>query len=256
MVAFSHIGQVATPATFHPSHQHDVWELVLYTSGTGAITVGDHPVPFTTGTIVCLPPFVPHFESSPAGYTNFFLIFSQFTSPKPGIPVFTDDSSRSFHQLCMQLLKEFNLRQDGWQVICDGLADLLMRYLDRWTAASAPEPEADRLRHLLVEHMHESGFTVGDAMASLSCSSDHARRVFLRVTGSTPTAYLTNLRMQAAKRLLAAGALVHEAGEQVGLPDPYYFSRVFRRCEGVSPLQYQLSRTGRRRRSSRTPRQA
>jgi AraC-like DNA-binding protein len=253
MVAFSHIGQVATPATFHPSHQHDVWELVLYTSGTGAITVGDQPVPFSLGTIVCLPPHVPHFERSPAGYTNFFLIFSQFTPPAPGIPVFSDDSNRSFHLLCMQLLKEFNLRQEGWQGICDGLADLLMRYLDRWAAAVAPAPEADQLRHLLVEHMHEPGFTVGDAMASLSCSSDHARRVFQRVTGATPSAYLTNLRIQAAKRLLAAGALVHEAGEQVGLPDPYYFSRVFRRCEGVSPVRYQQSRLGARRQPAQRP---
>ncbi len=239
MASFNIIGQVGTPSTFHPSHEHDVWELVLYTSGTGSITVGDHPVPFKPGTIVCLPPFVPHLEQSPGGYTNFFIIFSEFTPPKPGIPVFCDDAERSFHRLCTSLLREFNLRQSGWRQICEGYADLLVRHLERWAQETEPAPEAARLRSSLVEHMHESGFRVGDAMAELGCTPDHARRLFLKATGSSPTAFFAALRIQAAKRLLRAGAKVHEAAEQVGLPDPYYFSRLFRRHAKVSPLAWQ-----------------
>ena len=237
MVACTHIGLVATPMTYFPSHQHDVWELVVYTSGTGAITVGDVPVPFSPGTIVCLPPNIPHFETAQGGYTNIFIIFSRFTPFQPGIPTCIDDVNRSFYQIAMQLYTEFNLRQTGWKRICENLTEVLMRYLERW-GSSTRVPEVERLRHLLVENLHVPGYSVGDAMADLAGSPDQTRKLFHQATGQTPTRYLTELRIASAKRLLTAGALVKEAAEQVGLEDPYYFSRVFRRHTGMSPKQY------------------
>jgi len=240
MVAVAHIGIVGTPTTFHPSHEHDSWELVLYTSGTGTITVGSTAVPFDIGTIVCLPPLIPHFETSAGGYTNIFMIFSQFKTLRTEIPTFTDDAQRSFFHLSMQLYKEFNLRQSGWKPICDHLAELLGRYLERWSSATVI-PEVEQLRHLLLENLHRPGYSVGDAMAMLGCSPDHARRLFLKATGTAPTTYLAQLRISSAKRLLAEGALVREVAEQVGLPDAYYFSRVFRRHAGMSPSEYLAS---------------
>jgi len=237
MVAVAHIGIVGTPATFIGSHEHDSWELVLYTSGTGTITVGATAVPFEPGTIICLPPRIPHFERSQDGYTNIHMIFSQFATPRTAIPIFNDDAQRSFFHLAMQLHREFNLRQTGWKPICDHLGELLGRYLERWSQG-ATIPEVEQLRHLLLENLHRPGYSVGDAMAMLSCSSDHARRLFLKATGTAPTTYLAHLRIASAKRLLAEGALVRDVAVQVGLPDAYYFSRLFRRHAGMSPSQY------------------
>lgn len=241
MGAFGHIGAVASPATYHPFHSHEVWELVLYTSGTGAITVGEHAVEFSPGTIVCLPPHIPHMERSAGGYTNHFLIFQRFTPPRPGIPVFRDDARQSFRQLSTQLLAEFTLRQPGWRPLCESLADLLVRYLQRWAMTEEPTPTVAALKQALAEGMAQAGFSAGDALAAVGCSNDHARRQFRAATGMTPTAYLTQLRLQEAKRLLLAGMQVQEAAAQVGLPDPFYFSRVFRRQEGISPRDFQLT---------------
>ncbi|MBA2480084.1 MAG: helix-turn-helix transcriptional regulator [Planctomycetes bacterium] len=238
MATCTHIGLVAAPTTFHPSHQHEVWELVLYTSGTGEITVGSQAVPFRPGTIVCLPPRIPHVERSPRGYTNIHLVFSDFTPPVAGIPIFADDPDRSFFHLAMQLHREFHLKRGHWRLICEGLADLLVRYLERWAAPPSQPPLVDRLERMLIERLHESDFSVGEALRALGCTPDHARRVFIKARGRTPLDHLTELRIGHAKHLLATGARVREVAESVGLPDPYYFSRVFRRVTGRSPTHW------------------
>jgi len=51
-------------------------------------------------------------------------------------------------------------------------------------------------------------------------------------------------RIRAARRLLLDGRSVADAGDELGFANPFHFSRVFRRFEGVSPRLFQrLSRT-------------
>jgi len=68
---------------------------------------------------------------------------------------------------------------------------------------------------------------------------EHARRAFARATGKTPLQYLADLRVEEAKQLLARGGLsVKEVAQRVGVPDPFYFSRLFRKTAGLSPQRY------------------
>ena len=54
--------------------------------------------------------------------------------------------------------------------------------------------------------------------------------------------YLTRRRLQEAKRLLTETDIpVAEIGMQTGFSDPGYFSTVFRKYEGVSPIEYRKS---------------
>jgi AraC-like DNA-binding protein len=54
-----------------------------------------------------------------------------------------------------------------------------------------------------------------------------------------PNAYITRIRMQTASQLLRQSALpVKEIADRVGLPDEAYFSRLFKKATGVSPMLY------------------
>ena len=53
--------------------------------------------------------------------------------------------------------------------------------------------------------------------------------------------YIKNLRMEEAKRLLGYGLSVTQVAESVGLPDPNYFIKVFKRETGYTPLKYKKS---------------
>lgn len=63
--------------------------------------------------------------------------------------------------------------------------------------------------------------------------------LFKGVTGESFIEYLTALRMEQAKRLLADSELkTYEIAERVGYGDQRYFSQVFRKHTGLQPTQY------------------
>lgn len=64
-------------------------------------------------------------------------------------------------------------------------------------------------------------------------------RAFKKITGMTPGHYLTRLRMVRAKELMGEqGAALRDIAISVGFQDELYFSRVFKKSEGVSPSVY------------------
>lgn len=67
-------------------------------------------------------------------------------------------------------------------------------------------------------------------------SPSHLAAAFKRAYGMAPLAYLQELRLTEARRLLQSGdASVAVIAAQVGFTDPFWFSRVFRRRWGASP---------------------
>lgn len=73
----------------------------------------------------------------------------------------------------------------------------------------------------------------------LHISKVYFSQLFSRETGSTFTKYLTNYRMEHAKRLLATtNDRVYEIAEECGYADVKYFLKVFKKATGMSPQAY------------------
>lgn len=96
--------------------------------------------------------------------------------------------------------------------------------------------------HLVMDYIHEhyqkdlSIEVIGD---SLSISGDHLRHVFKKETGQTILDYLTWFRIEKAKELLdSEGYKVYEVAEMVGYKTSQYFSLVFKKWTGATPLEY------------------
>jgi AraC-like DNA-binding protein/quercetin dioxygenase-like cupin family protein len=76
-------------------------------------------------------------------------------------------------------------------------------------------------------------------------SVTHFSALFRRLTGFAPIDFLIRLRVQHACRLLDATNLsIQEVAERVGYPDPYYFTRCFRRIMGCAPRIYRKVQKG------------
>ncbi len=79
-----------------------------------------------------------------------------------------------------------------------------------------------------------------DEMAELcQMSKNHLRRVFLKITGMTPKAYVDQQKINLACTLLLSTKLsIVAVSEQLGWDNPYHFSRRFKSITGISPLEY------------------
>ncbi|WNR45326.1 AraC family transcriptional regulator [Paenibacillus roseipurpureus] len=63
--------------------------------------------------------------------------------------------------------------------------------------------------------------------------------LFKQATGQSVSQYLLRLRMEEAKRLLRLNKFtIEEIADQVGIGDLFYFSKLFKKTEGMSPKKY------------------
>ncbi|MBR5731536.1 MAG: AraC family transcriptional regulator, partial [Firmicutes bacterium] len=63
-------------------------------------------------------------------------------------------------------------------------------------------------------------------------------RLYKRECGTTVNAYLTQVRIDRSKELLAEGVPIAETAKRCGFSDQSYFTKVFRQTEGITPLKY------------------
>lgn len=75
---------------------------------------------------------------------------------------------------------------------------------------------------------------------NLNYSPGYLTKIFCQVYDCSPSKYLTNLRLSRAQSLLSHNPelSIREIGEQVGYHDPGYFSRIFKKHSGKSPLDF------------------
>lgn len=92
-----------------------------------------------------------------------------------------------------------------------------------------------------IEHHAFEDITLLDVAASVNVSPFVCIREFKRATGMTPHAYISSIRLDAAKRLLANRRLtVGDVARRVGIRDRFYFTRWFAKEAGIPPQTFRL----------------
>jgi len=94
-----------------------------------------------------------------------------------------------------------------------------------------------RVSDYMQAHFAEA-ITLDDLSAIAGISAFHLARSFKKEVGLPPHVYLTQLRLQQAKRLLARGLGQAETAAAVGFYDQPALSRHFKKIFGVTPGQY------------------
>lgn len=85
----------------------------------------------------------------------------------------------------------------------------------------------------------EESISLSELSKEIGLSSTYFCRLFKQRMDQTPIDYFIRIKIQRACQYLDFSDLsVQEVSGALGYDDPYYFSRVFKRIMGVSPLQY------------------
>jgi two-component system response regulator YesN len=106
-------------------------------------------------------------------------------------------------------------------------------------------PMTQQIYDYVEHHLQDSNLTLKYISEHhLYMNVDYVSKKFLKETGVRFSAYLTDIRIQRAKQLLASDSSgsIQNIAEQVGLGNnPQYFSQVFKKKTGMTPTVY-LSR--------------
>jgi two-component system response regulator YesN len=91
-----------------------------------------------------------------------------------------------------------------------------------------------------IEHCYtDSDLSLNEVAAQANLSASHFSVVFSQETGQTFKEYLTEIRINKAKELLRMTSLrAADIAYQVGYNDPHYFSSVFKKNTGLSPIEF------------------
>lgn len=75
--------------------------------------------------------------------------------------------------------------------------------------------------------------------SEVNVSPNHLSAMFSQKTGNTFVRYLTDVRINKAKELLKCTNMrSNEISEKIGYKDPHYFSHLFKKHQGCTPMQY------------------
>jgi len=102
-----------------------------------------------------------------------------------------------------------------------------------------PEDNAVELSIDFMQQNLSRTLTLGDIAASVNFSASHYSAFFRKKTGYAPIEYFNHLKVQkACQYLLYTELRIKEIADKLGIEDPYYFSRMFRKLMGLSPNEY------------------
>lgn len=123
---------------------------------------------------------------------------------------------------------------------------LVVRQLLSWSQrkSDGSERRPEELSRLLVhvERCFAEGPTVERLATIIGRSRSHVLKLFQRHLGVSAKTFIITRQMREARELLLSTTLsVAEVGRLSGVPDPYHFSKLFRRTVGLSPRQYRES---------------
>ena len=141
-------------------------------------------------------------------------------------------------QITDYILKPVNYEEFGTCI------DNLKISLFQQRVSAAPEPEKQEERTIagitryLQEHLTEE-MSLSVLADEFHLNPQYISQLFRNEIGVNFLAYLTNIRIEKAKKLLLSTPLsVAEVAERAGYGDYRVFTKVFKKSEGVTPSQY------------------
>lgn len=254
---------VLSPSAQIPPHVHrDTWELNFTKCGNGIRTLGDSVEPFVCGDVVLTPPHVKHFWDFRPWKKKFctYCVFIRerwIDELQRAIPTLANDLAPLLHTP-VSIVSRGSLRAKAREILetlsAQGESEQALGIVRLLLLFAQVSADAERIRHPVVLSPDEQAredlrlyficnymrpIRLDDAAREFGKSRSGFCDYVKRVTGKTLVACLMETRMEKACELLETTmASVAEIAERVGIDDAAYFSRVFSRHMGMSPVAW------------------
>jgi len=227
------------------AHSHAEWEIGISLEGSGSYVIGDERAHFLPGSVYLCPPGVKHYREGKRNeqFRDFFIRFNDEGSLKGvGQRFFRDDQDGTLLSLMMIAYKLYNADSVKNGEAINLLVEAICRILIDSKSEEGVSNGVAMLRDEISQCFTDPEFKVVETIERLGYNADYMRRLFKQETGITPTDFLTEKRIENAKKLLSTSRTPEIAISEVaylsGFYDSNYFTRVFKKVTGVLPTQY------------------
>ncbi len=242
-------------------HAHETYTFALIEAGTEVFEYGGSLLRAGTGAVALLNPEVVHTgqAESPAGWAYRVLYPAAdvvagaaaglgWRRGTPSFPetVVYDPRSASLLRGA-HIAAEHGDRLASSSLLRGALAGLLRAHAGpgrlAWASGRVPRSPATvrAVRDLLTDRLADPP-SLDDLAQAAQMSPFTLVRAFRGETGLPPHAYLNQLRVRLARRLLDGGMAPAEVAAEVGFADQAHLTRHFKRVMGVPPGAYQRER--------------
>ena len=242
-------------------HAHETYTFALIEAGTEVFEYGGSLLRAGTGAVALLNPEVVHTgqAETPAGWAYRVLYpaadvvagVAADLGWRPGPPSFPETVVHDAHSARLlraaHVAAEHGDRLASSSLLSGALAGLLRTHAGPVRLAGSPgrvlrSPAAVRtVRDLLIDRLADPP-SLDDLALATGMSPFTLLRAFRGETGLPPHAYLNQVRVRLARRLLDGGMAPAEVAAEVGFADQAHLTRHFKRVMGVPPGAYQRER--------------
>ena len=249
-----------------PLHRQDTWELTYIVFGKGTRILGDSETEFAEGSIVLIPPHIPHCWKFANDHVDTDGKIAHYTLTFK--TEFIDRCVSAFPEITERLetLKSvssvLSFDKDTTNVLADMLQKMsreetteLLHYVfrlilllskrEREASVVGRFAETDRTSERIakVREFTQSNYartiTIDMIAEHVGMNRSSFCTFFKKATGQTYITYLNKLRVDRACYLLRQGTFnVTEVCYMVGFNDVPYFNRCFKNNRGMSPKEY------------------
>ena len=239
--------------TWRPKGRVD-WQLIYIAAGEGHFMLDGKEVVVPAGNMVLYQPkqeqryFFLGKDSSQYWFVHFTgrqvrSILKHYGIPLEGYILHTG-ISYEYEDLFKQMRDE--LIECSWdyeEVLTWLLRELLVKINRRMNESIKKisgfvRDEMDLAKNYFRDHYNEE-ISIEQYAASRNMSTSWFGKNFTAVFGMAPKQYIMDLRVRNAQILLeTSDGTVNEIARIVGYENPMYFSRLFRKAKGLSPLKY------------------
>ncbi|GIO34528.1 hypothetical protein J2TS6_56690 [Paenibacillus albilobatus] len=232
--------------------------LLLVTEGSGSITIGDKNHALQSGMLYYVGPgtfhsLEPH-SSQPAGVLTVHFSCSrvilndgrwEIAEEEPALhpaPAQSLKDAYAAQDMFHKLVECWNAKLPGYEfmskILLQQLFVAIAQHLKKQRQPDAASLKVDKI----IQHMHDKidgKITLGEMSELVRLSPAYLSRTFKETTGYSLIEFFNKLKIDKAKELLVEGERkVKEVARELGYADEFYFSRMFKKIEGVSPSEF------------------
>ena len=153
-------------------------------------------------------------------------------------PIYSVSRYTELSDLLASLLKLSDNPLESSQFKCQSLLYEFFSLLLQNVDASTVNAPVETAKHI-IKYNYNTDLTLTKLAGILNLNATYLSRLFKEKTGLSPKQYILQIRIERAKEFLATTEYsIKEISNSVGFPDPLYFSRLFKKYEQCSPLEY------------------